>query len=294
MRAAGQTHRRALQGPARIRKSEECDRGRRSANPMTQSESAEPEGKQVPAPEPGASLPLDKYLVQSALVRALKSPEFQSAPQLRSFLGFIVRATLANQQEKLKGYTIAVEALGRPEDFNPVTDPIVRVEAARLRRRLEKYYSGSGAGDPMRIVVPKGTYAPEFTTVATARPPGPSDDGVVDLSREGAAPGTAALAETRADKQADTGADIGAKTGVPPQKAPRTGRGDDAGPYPIAEDDPLPVETDPALTVAPEPHEHAGMTAPRLSRIAQIHVPLPLAALGAGVFFLAGYLFASG
>jgi hypothetical protein len=261
---------------------------------MTQSESAKPEGKPVPAPDPGASLPLDKSLVQSTLVTALKSPEFQSAPQLRSFLGFIVRATLANQQEKLKGYTIAVEALGRPEDFNPVTDPIVRVEAARLRRRLEKYYSGSGVGDPMRIVVPKGTYAPEFITVATARPPGKSDDGVVALNREGAAPDAAAQAETGADNQTDTRADTRAETSVVPQRPPRTGRGDNAGPYPIAEDGPQPVETGPDLAVAPEPHEHAGMAAPRLSRIAQIHVPLPLAALGAGVFFLAGYLFASG
>ncbi|MEE4010958.1 hypothetical protein V1T76_02785 [Roseibium sp. FZY0029] len=100
--------------------------------------------------------------IQIALINTLNSPEFQSAPQLRAFLGFVVNATLNRQQEKIKGYTIAVEALGRPEDFNPVTDPIVRVEAARLRRRLEKYYAGSGAEDPVRISIPKGSYAPEF------------------------------------------------------------------------------------------------------------------------------------
>ncbi|MEQ8376848.1 MAG: hypothetical protein RID22_27405 [Roseibium aggregatum] len=100
--------------------------------------------------------------IKAALINTLKSSEFQSAPQLRAFLGFVVHATLNRQQEKIKGYTIAVEALGRPEDFNPVTDPIVRVEAARLRRRLEKYYAGSGANDPVRITIPKGSYAPEF------------------------------------------------------------------------------------------------------------------------------------
>ncbi|MET1413933.1 hypothetical protein ABVF61_16805 [Roseibium sp. HPY-6] len=98
----------------------------------------------------------------SALVKTLKSPEFASAPQLRAFLEFVVRASLENQHEKIKGYTIAVEALGRGEDFNPVTDPIVRVEAARLRRRLAKYYGGSGASDLIRISIPKGSYAPAF------------------------------------------------------------------------------------------------------------------------------------
>lgn len=100
--------------------------------------------------------------VRSALASALESPEFRSAPQLRSFLDFVVRAALENDLSKIKGYTIAVEALGRPEDFNPVTDPIVRVEAARLRRRLAKYYSGSGNCAHVRIVIPKGSYAPEF------------------------------------------------------------------------------------------------------------------------------------
>ena len=114
--------------------------------------------------------------IQAALINTLKSSEFQSAPQLQAFLGFVVHATLNKQQEKIKGYTIAVEALGRPEDFNPVTDPIVRVEAARLRRRLEKYYAGSGADDPVRITIPKGSYAPEFHPVQAGALPDCSAD----------------------------------------------------------------------------------------------------------------------
>lgn len=118
--------------------------------------------------------------VRAALVSALESPEFRSAPQLRSFLDFIVHAALEDNQEKIKGYTIAVEALGRSEDFNPVTDPIVRVEAARLRRRLAKYYAGTGASERVRIVIPKGSYAPEFEAipqpVIDKDGPSPSDD----------------------------------------------------------------------------------------------------------------------
>ncbi|CTQ52615.1 hypothetical protein LP7551_01134 [Roseibium album] len=111
-------------------------------------------------PVTGHLLPNDQ--VHAALGRALNSTEFQSAPQLRAFLEFVVQATLTRQGEKIKGYMIAVEALGRSEDFNPVVDPIVRVEAARLRRRLKRYYEGTGATDPVRISIPKGSYAPEF------------------------------------------------------------------------------------------------------------------------------------
>jgi hypothetical protein len=115
---------------------------------------------QQPKPETGQHLSNDQ--VHAALGRALNSTEFQSAPQLRSFLEFVVQTTLTRHRGKIKGYMIAVEALGRSEDFNPVIDPIVRVEAARLRRRLKKFYDGSGAADPVRISIPKGCYAPEF------------------------------------------------------------------------------------------------------------------------------------
>ncbi|MCX2723868.1 hypothetical protein [Roseibium salinum] len=106
--------------------------------------------------------PLSDDQIRTALARTLESPEFHSVPQLRAFLDYVVKATLDNDREKIKGYTIAVGALGRPDDFNPVTDPIVRVEAARLRRRLTKYYEGSGSSDPIHITIPKGSYAPDF------------------------------------------------------------------------------------------------------------------------------------
>lgn len=151
--------------------------------------------------------------VRAALVNALESPEFRSAPQLRSFLDFIVHAALENNQEKIKGYTIAVEALGRSEDFNPVTDPIVRVEAARLRRRLAKYYAGTGASERVRIVIPKGSYAPEFEAIpqsATDRE-GPSSSDVetarpVSQEHAGATgmPETPVTAETAGTRHDDT------------------------------------------------------------------------------------------
>lgn len=150
--------------------------------------------------------------VRAALGSALESPEFRSAPQLRSFLDFIVHAALEDNQEKIKGYTIAVEALGRSEDFNPVTDPIVRVEAARLRRRLAKYYAGTGASERVRIVIPKGSYAPEFEAIqqsATGRDGPSASDGETakPVSQEHAGatgmPETSVTAETAGTRRID-------------------------------------------------------------------------------------------
>ncbi len=77
----------------------------------------------------------------AALARVLASDEFSSSPRLADFLRYIVETTLAGRSDEIKGYTIAVEALGRPRASNPQSDPIVRVEATRLRRALERYYS---------------------------------------------------------------------------------------------------------------------------------------------------------
>ncbi|WP_346899886.1 hypothetical protein [uncultured Roseibium sp.] len=103
-----------------------------------------------------------RYDARLALHKVLTSPEFSSVIQLRSFLNYVVSKAIEDRLDEIKGYTIAVEALGRDASFNPVTDPIVRVEAARLRRRLTKYYTGSGKHDPIVIAIPKGSYVPVF------------------------------------------------------------------------------------------------------------------------------------
>jgi len=74
-------------------------------------------------------------------------------------LRYVVEQTLAGQGERLKGYTIAVEVFARPPDFDAQTDPLVRVEAGRLRRRLIEYYADEGRDDPVRLELPRGSYA---------------------------------------------------------------------------------------------------------------------------------------
>jgi hypothetical protein len=100
--------------------------------------------------------------IRQELSRIVNSSPFRDANRLTSFLSFVVGMTLAGNGGKLKAYTIAVEALGRGTDFDPQTDPIVRVEAVRLRQALARYYSGIGRDDPLVIEVPRGSYVPAF------------------------------------------------------------------------------------------------------------------------------------
>lgn len=136
------------------------------------SEAAAGEG---PAPAPDLSAAERERDVRSALERVLASADFVASPRLAAFLRFVVEATLDGRAEEIKGYTIAVEALGRPASFDPQADPIVRVEATRLRRALERYYTTQGADDPLVIDIPKGGYVPRFLPGADAAAPAGED-----------------------------------------------------------------------------------------------------------------------
>lgn len=100
--------------------------------------------------------------IRAALERIVASAPFRGSAQLIAFLRFIVEAVLTGRTDEIKGYTIAVKALGRGEDFNPKTDAIVRVEAGRLRRAIERYYAEPGADDPVEIEIPARGYVPVF------------------------------------------------------------------------------------------------------------------------------------
>ncbi len=100
--------------------------------------------------------------IRAAFGRMAASEAFRGSPQLVAFLRYVIEATLRGEQDRLKGYTIAVEALGRGDDFNPQSDPIVRVEATRLRRALNRYYENGGKHDEVQIGLPLGSYVPNF------------------------------------------------------------------------------------------------------------------------------------
>lgn len=118
--------------------------------------------------------------VRAALERILASRCFQQAERASDFLRFVVEQTLAGGGQRLKGYTIGVEVFGRPVDFDAQSDALVRVEAGRLRRRLVEYYASEGIADPVRITLPRGTYATEhqYTSEAEQAAPVPASSAV--------------------------------------------------------------------------------------------------------------------
>ncbi len=101
-------------------------------------------------------------LVEHQLSVILESSYFKSAQKMQDFLKYIVRKTLAGHGDQLKQYTIAVEALAFPVDFDSDTNPVVRITAGRVRERLEKYYAVDGVNDALLIRIPKGSYVPHF------------------------------------------------------------------------------------------------------------------------------------
>ena len=104
--------------------------------------------------------------VRTQLERILQHPAFRGSEKQRQFLSFVVTETLDDRASQIKGYTIAVAVYGRSETFDPQVDPIVRVEAGRLRRALDQYYLTAGNKDPIRIEIPKGAYVPVFRMVS--------------------------------------------------------------------------------------------------------------------------------
>lgn len=121
--------------------------------------------------------------VREQLERILANADFVATDRLRSFLRFVVEETLAGRADRLKGYTIALEVLRRDATFDPQNDPVVRMEAGKLRRRLERYYLGAGRDDPIRIEIPKGTYVPTFVFHRDVGGVGQAPSDRVPLSR---------------------------------------------------------------------------------------------------------------
>ena len=101
-------------------------------------------------------------IISHQLKRLLASPEFNATPQQIALLKYVVSQTLAGNASQIKGYTVATEVFGRRSDFNQSIDPIVSIQANRLRQALWRYYKTTGINDPIRIDIPKGTYVPTF------------------------------------------------------------------------------------------------------------------------------------
>ena len=102
----------------------------------------------------------------------LSSPDFDASRRSKEFLRFIVEEALAGRGEELTQAAIATGVFGRRDDFDAVVDPIVRIQAGRLRRSLERYYLLSGKTTRSGSTLPRGTYVPAFRAQALPEPAG--------------------------------------------------------------------------------------------------------------------------
>jgi TolB-like protein/Tfp pilus assembly protein PilF len=103
-----------------------------------------------------------EHAIREHLSVLMSSTAFAQVDRLKRFLRYVVEETVAGRSENLKEYSIGVEVFDREGSFDPRTDPIVRVQARRLRARLARYYEEEGRHEEIRIELPKGGYAPVF------------------------------------------------------------------------------------------------------------------------------------
>ncbi len=108
----------------------------------------------------------ERRAIETQLRRVLTSDLFTKSPQLCRFLRFCVEQTLLGRQTNLKEQILGTEVFRRHSPFDPRLDPIVRVEARRLRSKLDEYYTTQGMADPLIISFPRGEYIPRFIPVA--------------------------------------------------------------------------------------------------------------------------------
>lgn len=115
---------------------------------------------------------------RAELDRLLSDPDFQSTERNKKFLRFVAREAFEGRESAIKAYSIAVDVFGRPSNFDPTTDPIVRIEATRLRASLSRYYEMYGGRSSVQIELPKGRYVPVFSRAPIR------DDIALDPSEE--------------------------------------------------------------------------------------------------------------
>ena len=116
----------------------------------------------TPIPEPDVRAELDRILAAKG---------FAGAGRISKLLRYAVEKTLAGATDQLKEYVVGIEVFERDEKYDPRLDSIVRVEAGRLRSKLDEFYNTDGAASPIRISLPKGGYAAHFARSEGPQPP---------------------------------------------------------------------------------------------------------------------------
>ena len=110
----------------------------------------------------------EKTAVQGQMERLVASSYFSHSRRFPSFLRYVVEQTIAGHEDALKERTLGIEIFGRPADYDTASDPIVRVTAAEIRKRIAQYYQDPGRENELRISLPAGSYIPQFHWPANA------------------------------------------------------------------------------------------------------------------------------
>lgn len=116
----------------------------------------------VTAAKPADFTEVEKAAIEEQLERLLQNPHFSHSRRFPTFLRFVVRQTLAGQADALKERTLGIEIFGRGADYDTSSDPIVRVTAAEIRKRIAQYYQEPGHELEIRLSLPAGSYVPQF------------------------------------------------------------------------------------------------------------------------------------
>src|SRR5215469_9799710 len=128
-----------------------------------------------------------KALILRELEKILESPSFRGSSRRKEFLSYVVRHSLEGHHDLLKERTIGTEVFHRDANYATGDDPVVRVQAGEVRRRLEQYYYTVPTEVPVRIEIPIGSYHPEFHWNTQTFSPVSSAEQTVDHKTEPAA-----------------------------------------------------------------------------------------------------------
>jgi hypothetical protein len=104
----------------------------------------------------------EKSAIREQMARLLANPHFSQSRRFPPFLRYVIEKTLSGQEDLLKERTLGVEIFGRSPDYDTASDPIVRVTAGEIRKRIAQYYQEPGHENEMRIALPAGSYIPQF------------------------------------------------------------------------------------------------------------------------------------
>jgi|HubBroStandDraft_4_1064222.scaffolds.fasta_scaffold01027_7 hypothetical protein len=132
----------------------------------------------VPAANPADFTEVEKAAIEEQVERLLQNPHFSHSRRFPMFLRFVVRHTLAGQADAVKERTLGIEIFGRSADYDTASDPIVRVTAAEIRKRIAQYYQEPGHEVEIRVSLPAGSYVPQFHWPQTAITPTAAESAI--------------------------------------------------------------------------------------------------------------------